>query len=62
MTIEALAAGINETTGWTGKELMAATFIAAAVWCDVNGRKDIGDYYIGRLKEVTATKPKESKR
>lgn len=50
MTLESLATGINEATGWTGLELQAATFIAAMVFADVCNKKAIGDYFDGRLK------------
>lgn len=49
ITIASLAEKINEATGMEGKELEAFTFLAAAVYADVMGRKDIGDYFQKRM-------------
>ena len=54
MTIEKLATDINEATGYVGAELETATFLAAMVWADLHGRKDIADYYQRRMRESFA--------
>jgi hypothetical protein len=52
MNIQNLAKEINEKTGMEGKELEAFTFLASAVFADAMGRKDIGDYFQGRMDEA----------
>ena len=48
-----LAAKIKEATGMEGKELEAFTFLTAAVYADIVGRKDIGDYFQKRMDEAS---------
>lgn len=50
-TISRLAEEIHDATGMTGKELEAFTFLTAAVYADIVGRKDIGDYFQKRMDE-----------
>lgn len=43
-----LAKAIHEATGYEGKELEQATFVAATIFADAVGRKDIGNYFANR--------------
>jgi hypothetical protein len=54
MTIEKLATDIHEATGYKGAELETATFLAAMIYADAHGCKDVADYYQGRMRQSFA--------
>lgn len=51
MTLTSLATDINETTGYEGKTLEAATFLVAMLRADIAGNKAIGDYFQRRMRD-----------
>jgi hypothetical protein len=53
-TIESLASDLHEATGYFGKDLTTATLIVAALYADLRGRRDVGDYFMHRAREVQA--------
>lgn len=57
MKLTELASAIHEGTGYTGELLTQATFVAAALFADLHGRKDIGDYFVARAEGIDAPKP-----
>lgn len=51
MNIATFAEELAEATGLDGRELQAATYFLCAIWADVNGDKEAGDYFARRAKE-----------
>lgn len=54
-----LAVAIHEATGYDGKLLEQATFVAAAVFADAMGHKSIGDYFSNRAASCGEQAPRQ---